>query len=198
MFPSLNKALFVAATLGLCNVAQAHVGADLADHHTLSLVDGLLHPFTGLDHLAAMLAVGFWSALSARRVWLAPLAFANMLLVGALMGLSGITLPALEPLVAATILALGLLVATRVRFPSVVAAALAGGFAVFHGMAHGLEFSGASPVDALVGMVAGTVVLHGFGLLAGLALRSHSAWWPRLAGAALALWGGVLLAQLAG
>jgi len=198
MFPSISKALFVAATLGLSTLAQAHVGADLADHHALGLVDGLLHPFTGLDHLAAMLAVGFWSALSTRRVWLAPLAFANMLLVGALMGMSGITLPALEPMVAATVLALGLLVATRAQFPGAVAAALAGGFAVFHGMAHGAEFVGASPVAALVGMVAGTAVLHGLGLAAGLALRAHSVWWPRLAGAALALWGGVLLAQLAG
>ncbi len=197
MFPSLNKALLLAATLGLSTLAQAHVGTDMADHHALGLVDGLLHPFTGLDHLAAMLAVGFWSALSTRRIWLAPLAFANMLLVGALLGLSGITLPALEPMVAATVLALGLLVATRAQFPGAVAAALAGGFAVFHGMAHGVEFSGASPVAALVGMVAGTAVLHGLGLAAGLALRAHSVWWPRLAGAALALWGGVMLAQLA-
>ena len=197
MFPSLNKALLIAATLGLSTLAQAHLGTDLADHHALGLVDGFLHPFTGLDHLAAMLAVGFWSALSTRRVWLAPLAFANMLLVGAVMGLSGITLPALEPMVAATVLVLGLLVATRAQFPGAVGGALAGGFAVFHGMAHGVEFSAASPVAALVGMVAGTAVLHGLGLAAGLALRSHSVWWPRLAGAALALWGAVLLAQLA-
>jgi urease accessory protein len=198
MISTIYKTLFVAATLGLSTLAQAHVGADLADHHALSLVDGLLHPFTGLDHLTAMLAVGFWSSLSTRRVWLAPLAFANMLLVGAFLGLSSIALPALEPMVAATVLALGLLLATRAQFPGAVSAALAGGFAVFHGMAHGIEFSGASPVAALVGMFASTAVLHGLGLAAGLALRSHSVWWPRLAGAALALWGGVLLAQLAG
>ena len=198
MLPSLSKAMLVAATLGLSTLAQAHVGTDLADHHALGLVEGLLHPFTGLDHLAAMLAVGFWSALSTRSVWLAPLAFANILLAGALVGMSGIALPALEPLVAATVLALGLLVATRAQFPGAVAVALAGGFAVFHGMAHGLELSGASPVATLVGMVAGTAVLHGLGLAAGLALRARSVWWPRLAGAALALWGGVLLAQLTG
>ena len=68
MFPSLNKALLFAATLGLSTLAQAHVGTDLADHHALGLVDGFLHPFTGLDHLAAMLAVGFWSAFSTRSV----------------------------------------------------------------------------------------------------------------------------------
>ena len=198
MLSFISKTLFVAATVGLSSLAQAHFGTDLADHHALGLVDGLLHPFTGLDHSVAMLAVGFWSALSTRRVWLAPLAFANMLLVGALLGMSGIALPALEPMVAATVLALGLLVATRAQFPGAVAAALTGGFAVFHGIAHGVEFSGASPVAVLVGMVAGTAVLHGLGLAAGLALRSHSVWWPRLAGAALALWGGALLAQLAG
>jgi urease accessory protein len=38
-------------------------------------------------------------------------------------------------------------------------------------MAHGAEFVGPSPVAALVGMVAGTAVLHGLGLAAGLALR---------------------------
>lgn len=197
MSPSLFKALLITSALGLTTLAHAHVGADFSEHHAQGLIDGLLHPFTGLDHLAAMLAVGFWSALSTRRVWLAPLAFANMLLVGALLGLSGVTLPALEPLVAASVLALGLLVATRLQFAGAAAALLAGSFAVFHGMAHGVEFTGANPVDVLVGMVTGTVVLHSLGLAVGLALRSHSAWWPRLAGAALALWGGVLLAQLA-
>ena len=198
MFPSLHKTLFVAAALGLSPLVQAHVGTELADPAAMGLIDGLLHPFTGLDHLAAMLAVGFWSALSTRRVWLAPLAFGNMLLLGALVGMSGIALPALEPMVAATVLALGLLVATRAQFPGAVAAALAGGFALFHGMAHGVEFLGASPVSVLVGMVASTALLHGVGLAAGLALRARSAWWPRWVGAALALWGGALLAQLAG
>ncbi len=193
---SLRNALLLIASLSLTTLARAHVGTDVAEHHALGLVDGFLHPFTGLDHLAAMLAVGFWSALSTRRVWLAPLAFANMLLMGALIGLSGATLPAVEPLVAATVLALGLLIATRAQMPGTVAAALAGSFAVFHGMAHGVEFAGSSPVAVLVGMVAGTMVLHVAGLAAGLALRAHSVWWPRLAGAALALWGGALLASL--
>lgn len=192
----LRTAMLLIASLSLTTLARAHVGTDVAEHHALGLVDGFLHPFTGLDHLAAMLAVGFWSALSTRRVWLAPLAFANILLVGALVGLSGATLPAVEPLVAATVLALGLLIASRAQMPGTVAAALAGSFAVFHGMAHGVEFAGSSPVAVLVGMVAGTLVLHVAGLAAGLALRAHSVWWPRVAGAALALWGGALLASL--
>ena len=72
----LNTLILIAAT-ALSTSASAHLGTDSGTHHTL--VDGLLHPLTGLDHLAAMLAVGLWSALSAtsaRRIWLAPVAFA--------------------------------------------------------------------------------------------------------------------------
>jgi urease accessory protein len=196
MFSSLSKALLIAAGLGLSTLASAHLGTDLGNHHPVAWIEGFVHPFTGLDHLGAMLAVGFWSAFSTRRVWLAPLAFASMLLVGALMGLSGITLAALEPLVAATVLALGLMVSTRAQLPALAATALVGGFAIFHGMAHGVELSPGEPLAALAGMVAGTAVLHGMGLAAGLALRAHSPWWPRVTGLALTLWGSVLLAQL--
>ena len=37
--------------------AHAHPG-----HGTNSLFSGLAHPFAGLDHLLAMLAVGLWAA----------------------------------------------------------------------------------------------------------------------------------------
>ena len=56
MSPSSFKALLITTALGLTTIAHAHVGADFSEHHTQGLIDGLLHPFTGLDHLAAMLA----------------------------------------------------------------------------------------------------------------------------------------------
>jgi urease accessory protein len=104
--------------------ASAHTGADGGMHH--GFVTGFMHPLTGADHLAAMVAVGLWSALAARRgldlLW-APLAFAGMLLVGASMGLAGVQLPAVEPMIAASLLVLGLLVATRIHLPAAGAAA---------------------------------------------------------------------------
>jgi len=177
--------------------ANAHIGTDSGTHLDRGLLDGLLHPFTGLDHLAAMLAVGFWSALSARRLWIAPLAFANMLLAGALLGLSGIELPAVEPMIAASLLVLGLLVALRTRLPAVLAAALVGVFAVFHGAAHGIELAGrASFMAPLLGMLLATLALHATGLGLGRTLRNTS-WVTRLAGAGVATLGMTLLAQLA-
>ena len=160
-------------------------------------MDGLLHPLNGLDHLAAMLAVGFWSALSARRPWTAPLAFAAMLLAGALLGMAGVALPAVEPMIAASLLVLGLLVALRTQMPAALAAALVGVFAVFHGVAHGTELAGAANLWApLAGMLIATALLHATGLGLGWALR-HTAWVSRMAGASVAVLGVSLLARLA-
>jgi len=121
MRPSISSrtlALLAAALLPLA--ASAHTGVDGGLHH--GLVAGFMHPLTGADHLAAMVAVGVWSALSARRAWpdllWAPLAFAGMLLAGALVGLAGLQLPAGEPMIAASLLVLGLLVAARVHLPA--------------------------------------------------------------------------------
>jgi urease accessory protein len=170
--------------LATSGAALAHVGGDAGEHH--GLLTGFTHPLTGLDHLAAMLAVGLWSALTARRTWTAPLAFAGLLLVGALLAQGGVALPGIEPMIAASMLVVGLLLATQARLPEAAGALLVGAFALFHGAAHGQELAG---TGALFGMVAGTAVLHLAGMGLGLLLRARSAWLPRLAGAAVALFG---------
>jgi urease accessory protein len=199
MRPSISSrtlALLAAALLPLA--ASAHTGVDGGLHH--GLVAGFMHPLTGADHLAAMVAVGVWSALSARRAWpdllWAPLAFAGMLLAGALVGLAGLQLPAVEPMIAASLLVLGLLVAARVHLPAGVAMAVVGLFAVFHGVAHGHELAGEHDAAlTLAGMVGATVLLHAAGIALGWALRHANAWLPRIAGAAVVGLGATLLAQ---
>jgi len=191
-----SKTLALAVLL-LPLAASAHTGVDGGMHH--GFVTGFMHPLTGVDHLAAMVAVGLWSALAARRgadlLW-APLAFAGMLLVGALMGLAGVQLPAVEPMIAASLLVLGLLVATRIHLPAAVAAAVVGVFAVFHGVAHGHELAGEQGAAlTLAGMVAATVLLHLAGIATGWALRHANAWLPRVAGAAVVALGATLLSQ---
>ncbi|ANN67823.1 HupE/UreJ family protein [Bordetella bronchialis] len=160
-----------------------------------SAVAGLLHPLTGLDHLCAMIAVGMWSAMTARRVWLAPLSFAAVLLLGALVGLARVPMPAVEPMIAASLLVLGLLVAARARLPEWAGAAIAALFAFFHGHAHGHELPEAASAGAYIaGFMAATVGLHCAGIAAGVALRQAHAWLPRIAGLGVALYGAVLLA----
>jgi len=192
-----SKTLALIAML-LPLAASAHTGADGGVHH--GFTTGFLHPLTGADHLAAMVAVGLWSALAARRAWpdllWAPLAFAGMLLVGALMGLAGVQLPAVEPMIAASLLVLGLLVATRIHLPAAAAAAVVGVFAVFHGVAHGYELASEDGAAlTLAGMVGATALLHLAGIALGWSLRHANAWLPRVAGAAVLGLGATLLAQ---
>lgn len=171
----------------------AHAGTDGGAHH--GLAGGFLHPLAGVDHLAAMVAVGLWSALAALRAEVAsyvrvPLTFAALLLAGAWLAGAGWRFPGVEPAIAASLLVLGLLVAGRRALPQAAAALLVGGFALFHGAAHGQELGQGW---ALAGMVLSTALLHGAGLLLGHALRRRSPWGPRLAGGATAVLGAALL-----
>ena len=190
--------LFLIALCAASTGASAHIGA-YSQGHT-GFVAGFVHPLTGLDHLAVMVSVGLWSALAARRAGAAllwgPAGFAGMLLVGALLGLRGLQLPAVEPMIAASLVVTGLLVVSRLRLPGLAAALLMGAFALFHGLAHGDELAGgASALPALSGMLAATLLLHATGLALGGSLRSASVWLPRLAGAAVAVSGVALLAR---
>lgn len=186
----------------LSSMALAHAGPGVHDHAGAALssfAQGAGHPLTGMDHLAAMVAVGVWSALSSSRsrsLLAAPAAFAGLLLVGALLAFSGMRLPGIEPMIAASLLVLGLLVASRAALPAPVAAALVGGFALFHGLAHGQELGG-HPFASMAGMVLSTVVLHAAGIALGLALRRRHAWLPRAAGAGVAAFGMGLLVPAA-
>ena len=196
----LFNAIVLLAAYAVSTRASAHIGSH--DLVQTGFWTGFAHPLTGLDHLAAMVSVGLWSALSARHagpelLW-GPLGFAGLLLAGAVLGLEGVALPAVEPMIAASLLVLGLLVVTRQRLPGVAAAALVGAFAVFHGVAHGTELAGAGQAwHTLAGMLAATATLHATGLGLGWALRSANAWLPRIAGGTVAVFGGALLLQLA-
>jgi urease accessory protein len=194
---SSKIAIFLVATILLSTGAEAHLLPSNSAHQESALLAGFWHPLTGLDHLAAMLAVGMWSALVDRSLWRAPATFATMLLLGAMLAWSGVNLPAVEPMIAVSLLAMGLLVSGRQRLPAVGASLMVGVFAMFHGAAHGTELSHTGAAwSALLGMVLGTAALHAAGVGLGLQLRQRSIWWPRLTGALVALLGGGMLMSM--
>jgi urease accessory protein len=200
MFKNLKLATFFLAACAISTGASAHIGNEVHSHG--SFLTGLLHPLGGLDHLLAMLAVGLWSAVTARRagpalLW-GPLAFANMLVLGAMLGLQGFESTAVEPMVAASVLVLGLLVLSRQGVHAITSMALVGGFAVFHGLAHGVELMAAGDAFAAVaGMFATTIALHLTGVALGWSLRASPVWATRATGAAVTASGVAMLMQLA-
>lgn len=192
MKTSLRNSIFGAASLtvlacALPTLAYAHPGDGA---HGLS--HGLAHPFTGLDHLFALLAVGLWAAqLGGRSAWQVPLTFLSIMALGGLLGMAAIPLPFVEAGIVASLLTLGLLIATGTRLPLALSAIIAGVFALFHGHAHGAEMaSGASVAAYASGFLAATALLHFSGYVFGMAMRAQLL---RLAGAAVAAAGGYLL-----
>ncbi|MFT3737004.1 MAG: HupE/UreJ family protein [Rhodocyclaceae bacterium] len=191
----MQRILLALAAL-LPTLALAHTGGDAGAHH--GFMEGFTHPFTGLDHMAAMIAVGVWSTLSfhdkGRMLWAVPAAFAGLLLIGGLASFGGLELPFVEPVIAASLVVLGLLVATRVKMPVAAGAALVGAFAIFHGVAHGSELPAEQAAAALSGMVLGTLILHLTGMALGRFVLDRHVWLPRIAGIGVALFGASLLA----
>ncbi|MEN3111568.1 HupE/UreJ family protein [Uliginosibacterium paludis] len=192
------KRTLIALSALLPAFAFAHTGHDAGMHHGSAFLEGFTHPFTGLDHLAAMITVGVWSMLSFRhspRAALAsPLAFAGLLLAGGIAGFAGVTIGGVEPMIAASLLVLGLMVALQVKLPASAGAAIVGAFAIFHGLAHGAELPAARAAAALTGMLLGTLALHASGMLIARFGLARNVWLPRLAGTGVALFGLSLLA----
>jgi urease accessory protein len=159
---------------------------------------GLAHPFSGWDHLLAMLAVGYWAAQMRARLLL-PAAFIGAMMLGALAGHLTGPVPGMEQAIAATVLALGLLITRRARVPAAAAAALVGAFAILHGAAHGAEMPATAGAAAYgCGFVLATTLLLGAGVAAeGLCARLMARG-SRATGWAVAAAGLVLLIMTTG
>jgi len=126
---------------------------------------GFAHPLGGADHMLAMLGVGLFAArLGGRALWALPLGFMATMAMGAVAAHLGLALPAVEPVIAMTVVAMGLLVASGARLPMAGATALVAAFAVFHGHAHGAEAGAADFAAYAAGFLAATGLLHVFGI----------------------------------
>lgn len=134
---------------------------------------GLWHPFTGFDHLLAMVAVGLWAVqMGKRALWLLPLSFVSAMAAGATLGMNGIRLPLVEPAILASVIILGSLVAFATRLPLGAAAATVAVAALFHGQAHGSELPLESAgFQAVIGFTLTTALLHALGVAGGFGLQ---------------------------
>jgi urease accessory protein len=171
--------------------AQAHVGVD----DTNGFVHGFMHPIGGIDHVLVMVAVGLFAAhLGGRALWLVPASFVSMMIVGGIIGMTGVGLPFVEVGIGLSVVILGLAVAIGYRLPVAAAMAMVGLLAIFHGHAHGVEMPDSA---SGVGFVLATASLHAVGIGLGLGIgklsEAHGTHVLRLAGSAMALAGIAIL-----
>lgn len=159
------KRLLLAALL-LPSAALAHPG----HHDEGQFLHGLMHPVGGADHLLAMVALGLLAAqLGGRAVWALPVTFVGSMLVGGVLGAMGISLPAVEPMILASVVILGVMVAMATRLPLKALVPMVALFGAVHGWAHGAEGPGSGLALYAAGFALTTMALHlagiGFGRL---------------------------------
>jgi urease accessory protein len=142
--------------------AEAHMGTGLAG----GFESGIRHPFSGADHLLAMVSVGLWGAFLGRPLIFAlPVIFPAVMVAGAVMGMLGVPLPPVEMGIALSVTVLGSCIALSVKAPVWIALLIVASFAIFHGYAHGKELpSAADPIGYSLGFVLATGSLHVSGI----------------------------------
>src|SRR4051794_40310489 len=92
----------------VAGAAQAHTG--IGD--PAGFGHGFAHPLGGIDHVLAMVAVGLFAAqLGERALWLVPLSFVLVMIVGGVLGMPGIAVPFVEIGIGLSVVVLGLAVA---------------------------------------------------------------------------------------
>lgn len=162
-----RTSLLIAVLLSLmASPAFAHLNP--AEHG--SFAAGFTHPLSGADHILAMVAVGLWaSMLGGRALVVVPLSFVGVMLLGFVAALGGVSLPYVEPVILASVIVLGLLVAMAFRASTLTAALIVGFFAFFHGYAHGREIGSAAFLSYGAGFALATALLHAAGIGVGLA-----------------------------
>ena len=180
---------FIALFGLMATPALAHVGEGAQAHFTA----GFSHPFGGLDHCLAMIAVGLIAAfLGGRARFTVPLSFLGAMLAGFVVGAGKIfALPAYEAMIVASVIGLGMALAIARPLPLALVAGVTALFGFAHGFAHGIEGE-LTPAYA-AGFLIATAILHGIGIGAGLLVERFAM--PllfRIAGGAIALAGLVL------
>lgn len=191
----MKKLIFALVAALIAGPAAAHTGQGDAN----GFLHGLMHPLTGPDHLSAMLAVGLWSGfVLPDRLWRGAATFMAAMVVGGLLAVAGLAMPLVEPMILASVVVFGLILALVRREQSwavPVSLGLIAAFASFHGYAHAVEAQG-NIVGYFAGFLIATAVLHlaGIGLAQGAARLKHGVLIQRIAGLGIAAFGALLIA----
>ena len=204
MIRSISAAVLFLALAAAPALAHVHP----AEHSHNAFMSGFTHPFFGLDHILAMIAVGLWaSSLSVpqtpgqapgKALWLVPAAFVGTMAIGFLAAIAGVPLPFVEPAILASVIFIGIMVALALPLPTIGVAAVVAFFALFHGHAHGEEMGHVGPWGYAAGFLLATILLQAVGIAIGVVAHqilanARGAIATRIAGGLTAL-GGLWLA----
>ncbi|WP_233222487.1 HupE/UreJ family protein [Chroococcidiopsis sp. CCALA 051] len=162
-------------------------------------LSGLAHPVIGLDHLAFVVAIGLL-AVGQRRGALIPAGFVVAAMLGTVIHVFQIDLPAAEVAIAVSVIIFGAMLVWRDRPHWLITLGLGAIAGLFHGYAYGEAIIGAQMFPLFAYLLGFTLIQYGVALVAflvgNLALQksaNSSPAWLRLSGLAICAIGVVFL-----
>lgn len=167
MKQSLSKILVL--SLMLPSLALAHIGVG----ETTGFMYGFWHPIGGADHMLAMVAVGLWAAqIGGRALWVVPCSFVGVMVLGGVLGITGLPVPFVEEGILVSVLVFGILIAGAFKLPLIYSSLIVSLFAIFHGHAHGAEMPESfGAAWYAVGFALATATLHMAGMGLGVLMQ---------------------------
>ena len=162
---AMQTTMLTLIALMIAPLVHAHTG-HAEGLQTAGLVDGFIHPLTGVDHLLVTIAAGFWAARSGNHGVRDVLFLMGMVLFGILAGAACVAYPGLglESVLVLILIMAGVTVAIAV--PQFFGYALFGSFLLYHGITHVLGMpAAASLLLYSTGLILATALLLSLGTL---------------------------------
>lgn len=199
-------------TLARLSALAALISTPALAHHPLAgapmetfshgVLSGIGHPLLGFDHLFFVVAIGIAAALLGR-LRTAPLGYLAGMVGGIALVVSGIALPAVEYIIAASLIVLGGAIASGRTLNAPVTLTFFAAAGLFHGWAFGGTIAGAEAAmgaQVLVGYLLGLAVVqylvaYAAGALLVKGVAATESMRPRLAGAVVAGVGATFLLE---
>lgn len=199
MIAKASRFIALAAASLIAEPALAHhvMGGRMPVTFTDGLLSGLGHPIIGLDHFAAVVAIGCLAAVHRRGAGLV-IGFVLAMMAGVAAHLQGATVPGAEIVVAGSVIILGAILLSRRDLSAAVALALFVAVGWVHGYALGESIFGAEQTPLWAYLVGLAVIQSAVALAAmrvARLLMQPDAVRLRLVGAGIAGIGIAILAQ---
>lgn len=137
------------------------------------IVQGIVHPLGGADHIAAILAVGLWAAcMGGRNLQHLAISFVASMAVGAVLAVRAVSLQWVEPGIMTSLLVLGFFLVVNFRPSRSSAGIIVAMFGIFHGYAHGTVIANAADSWAfMAGLTGASLALIFLGSVTARILR---------------------------
>lgn len=153
---SVGVILLLSATPTL---AHHPMGGKTPQNFIQGFISGMGHPIVGIDHLAFVIAVGFLAFLLKKGMRI-PSSFILASMVGTVIHLMELNLPAPELFISASVLLFGIMIILKNRPSLTLITGLAAIAGIFHGYAYG-EAIVSAEITPLIAYLAGFALIQG-------------------------------------